>query len=173
MKLTYLIISLLFIGSFCNSALAQDNQNTQQKDGVGVLVKSDTDPVLNDPKRSAEEIELMRTAGQDNPSKITEGLTDPKMKASDIPDEASYGPSNANAEPIVEREEVIAGKTSGANTSASTNTQPIAENLNAKPIILRKTSNDQPQGKQTDKKIIYQRNTGTNTQPEGNKPSGN
>ena len=172
MKLTYLIISLLFIGSFCNSALAQDNHNTPQKDCVGVSVKSDTDPVLNDPKRSAEEIELLRTAGQDNPSKIEKGLTDPKMQASEIPDEASFGPNNANDQPIVEREAAYTTKNSQTNTSVSTNTQPKADKAYSKPIILHQTSNDQPQGKQSDKKIIYKRNTGANTQPEGKKPSG-
>jgi hypothetical protein len=104
---------------------AQDKPNSQKNENTIVNDKvANIDAVLNDPKLSPEEIDLLKIAGLDNPSIIDESLNDPKMDPSEIPDESSFGESNAKAEPIVEREEIKPEKKAISTKPVSTNIQP-------------------------------------------------
>jgi hypothetical protein len=170
MKYIIILLSLFVIGGISNTTLAQKGQKDK---AVVEREREGENTVLDDPKLSAEDIEQMKIAGQDNPAKIKEGLDDPKMDASEIPDEVSYGKANAKANPIVERDEANPAEAVRSVISVPVNTQPEGEKSDAKPSINRKTSNDQPEGKQPANKVVTLKKSGSNTQPEGKNPNGN
>lgn len=171
MKYTIILLSLFFVSGFFNTLVAQDKPNGQKNENAIVNDKvANVDAVLNDPKLSPEEIELLKIAGQDNPAIIDKNLNDPKMDPSEIPDESSFGESNARAEPIVEREEVRLMETLVLANPVSGNNQPQGKKVANSNNFFSKGPNGQPIGEQPVKITNYKESKGPNTQPPAKKP---
>jgi hypothetical protein len=177
MKKTIIYLCILFLVVGITSIQAQESSSPANQVEVKKAVADDN--ILDDPKLSTEELEQMRTAGTDNPDKISSPAVDQKLEPAEIPAEENYGINNDKVGPIdrvaenirrIEQENLIINE---EPTTAIQQPQEEGETpVNVTNYRTMKGPDTQETGTKPDKITDYSKLKGPDTQPEGDKPSG-